>query len=57
MHWELSRRSPKLILRLEQSEGRRLIETHTIASLHNIFVAMFFDRQKKKFVGNGDSHK
>jgi hypothetical protein len=54
---ELSRRSPKLILRLEQSEGRRLIETHTIASLHNIFVAMFFDRQKKKFVGNGDSHK
>ena len=54
---ELSRRSSKLILRLEQSEGRRLIETHTIASLHNIFVAMFFDRQKKKFVGNGDSHK
>ena len=46
---ELSRRSSKLILRLEQSEGRRLIETHTIASLHNIFVAMFFDRQKKKF--------
>lgn len=54
---DLSRRSSKLILRLEQSEGRRLIETHTIASLHNIFVAMFFDRQKKKFVGNGDSHK
>jgi hypothetical protein len=37
--------------------GRSLIETHTIASLHNIFVALFFDRQKKKFVGNGDSHK
>jgi hypothetical protein len=57
MHWELSRRSSKLILRLEQSEGRSLIETHTIASLHNIFVGMFFERQKKKFVGNGDSHK
>jgi hypothetical protein len=54
---DLSHRSSKLILRLEQSEGRRLIETHTIASLHNIFVAMFFDRQKKKFGGNGDSHK
>jgi hypothetical protein len=39
------------------NRGRSLIETHTIASLHNIFVAMFFDRQKKKFVGNGDSHK
>jgi hypothetical protein len=51
---DLSRRSSKLILRLEQSEGRHLIETHTIASLHNIFVAMFFDRQKKKFVGNGE---
>ena len=38
---ELSRRSSKLTLRLEQSEGRSLIETHTIASLHNIFVAMF----------------
>jgi hypothetical protein len=54
---DLSLRSSKLILRLEQSEGRRLIETHTIASLHNIFVGMFFERQKKKFVGNGDSHK
>ncbi len=37
--------------------GRILIETHTIASLHNIFVALFFDRQKKDFVGNRDSHR
>lgn len=54
---ELSRRGSKLTLRLEQSEGRSLVETHTLASLHSIFVGMFFDRQKKKFVGNGDSHK
>ena len=54
---ELSRRGSKLTLRLEQPEGRSLVETHTIASLHNIFVGMFFDRQKKKFVGNGDAHK
>ena len=54
---ELSRRGSKLALRLEQPEGRSLVETHTIASLHNIFVGMFFDRQKKKFVGNGDAHK
>jgi hypothetical protein len=54
---ELSRCGSKLTLRLEQSEGRSLIETHTIVSLHNIFVGMFFERQKKKFVGNGDSHK
>ena len=54
---ELSRRGSKLTLRLEQPEGRSLVETHTIASLHNIFVGMFFDRQKKMFVGNGDAHK
>jgi hypothetical protein len=54
---ELSRRGSKLTLRLEQPEGPSLVETHTIASLHNIFVGMFFDRQKKKFVGNGESHK
>lgn len=54
---ELSRSGSKLTLRLEQSEGRSLIETHTLASLHNIFVSMFFDRQRNKFVGNGDSHK
>ncbi len=54
---KLSRRGLKLTLRLEQPEGRSLVETHTIASLHNIFVGMFFDRQKKKFVGNGDAHK
>ena len=44
---ELSRRGSKLTLRLEQPEGRSLVETHTIASLHNIFIGMFFDRQKK----------
>ena len=54
---EVSRRGTKLTLLLEQSEGRSLVETHTITSLHNIFVGMFFDRQKQKFVGNGDSHK
>ena len=54
---ELSRRGSKLTLRLEQPEGRSLVETHTIASLHNIFVGMFFDRQKKMFAGNGDAHK
>ena len=54
---ELSRRGSKLTLRLEQPEGRSLVETHTIASLHNIFVGMFFDRQKKMFVSNGDAHK
>ena len=54
---ELSRRGSKLTLRLEQPEGRSLVETHTVASLHNIFVGMFFDRQKKKFVGNEDAHK
>ena len=54
---ELSRRGSKLTLRLEQPEGCSLVETHTIGSLHNIFVGMFFDRQKKKFVGNGDAHK
>ena len=42
---------------LEPPEGRSLVETHTVASFHNIFVGMFFDRQKKKFVGNGDAHK
>jgi hypothetical protein len=54
---ELSRRGAKLTLRLEQSEGRSLVETHTIASLHNIFVGMFFDRQKTNCVGSGDAHK
>jgi hypothetical protein len=54
---ELNRRGSRLTLRLEQPEGRSLVETHTIASLHNIFVGMFFDRQKKKFGGNGDAHK
>jgi hypothetical protein len=54
---ELSRRGSKLTLRLEQPEGSSLVETHTIAAFHNIFVGMFFDRQKKKFVGNGESHK
>ena len=54
---ELSRRGSKLTLRLEQPEGCSLVETHTIGSLHNIFVGMFFDRQKKMFVGNGDAHK
>jgi hypothetical protein len=53
---ELSRRGSKLTLRLEQAEGRSLVETHTIAALHNIFVGMFFDRQKR-FVGNGAAHK
>ena len=54
---ELSRRGSKLTLRLEQPEGRSLVETHTIASLHNIFIGMFFDRQKKMFAGNGDAPK
>ena len=54
---ELSRRGLKLTLRLEQPEGRSLVETHTIASLHNIFIGMFFDRQKKMFAGNGDAPK
>jgi len=54
---KLSRRGSKLTLRLEQPEGRSLVETHTIVSLHNVFVGMFFDRQKKKFVGNGNGHK
>lgn len=54
---ELGRRGSKLTLRLEQPEGRSFVETHTVASLHNIFVGMFFDRQKKKFVGNEDAHK
>jgi hypothetical protein len=54
---ELSRRGSKLTLRLEPREGRSLVETHTVTSFHNIFVGMFFDRQKKKFVGNGDAHK
>ena len=54
---ELSRRGSKLTLRLEQPEGPSLVETHTIAALHNIFVGMFFNRQKKEVVGNGESHK
>ena len=54
---ELSRCGSKLTLRLEQSEGCSLIETHAVASLHSIFVGMFFERQRKKFAGNGDSHK
>ena len=54
---ELNRRGSRLTLRLEQPEGRSLVETHTIASLHNIFVGMFFDRQKKKLAGNGDANK
>ena len=54
---ELSRRGSKLTLRLEQPEGSSLVETHTIAALHNIFVGMFFNRQKKEVVGNGESHK
>ena len=53
---ELSSRGAKLTLRLEQPGGRSLVETHTTASLHNIFVSMIFDRQKKKFVGNEDAH-
>ena len=52
---ELSRRGSKLALRLEQPEGRSLVETHTIASLHNIFVGMFFDRQKKNGTGNSEA--
>ena len=54
---ELNRRGSRLTLRLEQPEGRSLVETHTIASLHSIFVGMFFDRQKKKLAGNGDANK
>jgi hypothetical protein len=54
---ELSRRGSKLTLRIEPPEGRSLVEMHTIASLHNIFVGMFFDRQKKEFSGNGDARK
>ena len=53
---ELSSRGAKLTLRLEQPGGRSLVETHTTASLLNIFVSMIFDRQKKKFVGNEDAH-
>ncbi len=54
---ELSRCGSKLTLRLEQSDGRCLVETYAVASLHSIFVGMFFDRQRKKFAGNGDSHE
>ena len=53
---ELSSRGSKLTLRFEQPGGSSLVETHTVASLHNIFVGMFFDRQKKKSVGNEDAH-
>ena len=53
---ELSSRGANLTLRLEQPGGRSLVETHTTASLHNNFVGMIFDRQKKKFVGNEDAH-
>jgi hypothetical protein len=44
---ELSLRGVRLTLRLEQPEGPSLVEEHTVASLHSIFVGMFFDRQKK----------
>ena len=52
---ELNRRGARLTLRLEQPEGPSLVEEHTVASLHSIFVGMFFDRQKKKLAGNGDA--
>jgi len=54
---ELNRRGSRLTLRLEQPEGHNLVEEHTVASLHSIFVGMFFDRQKKKLAGNGDANK
>jgi hypothetical protein len=54
---ELCRRGSKLTLRLEQPGGCSLLEMHTIPALHNIFISMFFDRQKQKFFGNGDARK
>jgi hypothetical protein len=54
---ELNRRGSRLTLRLEQPEGHSLVEEHSVASLHSIFVGMFFDRQKKKLAGNGDANK
>jgi hypothetical protein len=45
---QLNRRGSKLTLQLEMSEGDSLIEEHTVSSLHDTFVGMFFDRQKKK---------
>ena len=55
--WSLDRRGSRLTLRLEQPEGRSLVEEHTVAALHSIFVGMFFDRQKVKLAGNGDAKK
>jgi hypothetical protein len=54
---ELSRRGSKLTLRLEQPGGCSLLESYTLPALHNFFIGMFFDRQKKQFCGNGDGHK
>ena len=54
---ELDRRGSRLTLRLEQPEGGSLVEEHTVAALHSIFVGMFFDRQKVKLAGNGDAKK
>jgi hypothetical protein len=45
---QLRRRGSKLTLRLELSEGDSLIEEHTVSSLHDTFVGMFFDRRQKK---------
>jgi hypothetical protein len=44
---QLSRRGAKVTLQLEISEGDSLIEEHTVSSLHDTFVGMFFDRRKK----------
>jgi hypothetical protein len=51
---ELSRRGSKLTLRLEQPEGGKVVEKHSIFSFHSIAVGMFFDRQRKNSNGNGD---
>jgi hypothetical protein len=53
----LNCRGSRLILRLEQPGGQSLVEEHTVASLHSIFVGMFFDRQKKKLTGNVDANR
>jgi hypothetical protein len=54
---EINRRGAKLTLRLEQAGEPSLVETHTMGSLHNIFVGMFFDRKRKHVANNGDSHQ
>jgi hypothetical protein len=45
---QLNRRGAKVTLQLEISEGDSLIEEHTVSSLHDTFVGMFFDRRKKR---------